>query len=1004
MKRNRKYSLGVYSGLGFLAVICGICIFLPPQAWFVEAQENYYQAYWRKHKDIVDHESLTAFFTFDEPELPEYSDGHCREEWYGIIDHASTGVVKTKGRHGDGIKFNGDNDTFYAFAASWPEIPKAFSIAFWMRLSPLPCSQDIFCTWDPKHMGFRLDRGELAFSWTAPKAVESISYHFDKYKEYVHIAVVADRETGSIRLYENGVCVAEGDCSDLVSFRWFFALGKGNFSRNREPLHGVIDDLAIWDRAISETELREIVASPYGLQEHFSSASERFSLEKKRVRAKLKEKVGRCVACFLSSISSWGDLRGDLGANHQVSIYLPDSSWRSLARLHAQSMRSGILVSREYVDAFVTMDGQTLECEMSLAGGTMCYPYTDRLAYVLKPIRAEVVFPGGYRRIELLPPEKAGWLMPLAISSLRNQCNLGDALRKDCNLAQLEINGLMRGIYLVRDATHMCVCQDDPPEILHYSARKQPFRQRDAEKEYWTPTVIDDATLRLGAMFSPQRKELVEKQLSCTAKILEEDHFSPVPVAFRTAIREQLALFQKDMAENVLSDIDNVPVSSSMMLGSNLCAWCITDALDFSCFTNMLPHGIAVAIQSDNTNLISNAGAVVRPAEHPELVTVTVSLTNERGFFRVVPMEFRVLPRKGLVPAIFVWSPILFGRAHQTDAALEIFADNGQNGLECCFDDFAKIRYRGNSSFFLGKKLLRIKTESPHHWFGKTGAKHMLAINASTDSLRVWNRLAFDLFRSFPRSGGVSNCAPHVGVAELFVNGRYWSLVEFAERLDEHLWGDPDYFAFRQRIASPRHPFMRQLRPDISSMDVLDMELDFETLLASTDRSAESLRRIKSKLDVTNIIDHMLLFSLFSNANGGASDFWMQECLMYDPSTGRYFYIPWDFDDSMRTDLGLIETNLDRLLAATDPEYNELVLKRWRELRATVLSTDSVLARYNDIVGGHAAYLPFEYNAWHVDKKEWDDIVGSIGAGREKIAYRLEKMDRLLAERCDGER
>ena len=985
----------------FCTMIFAVCAFVPQKIWFVDAQENYYKAYWRNHRKIIERESLVDFFTFDEPSLPEYSDGSCKEDWFGIIDHVAPGVMMTKGRHGDGVKFDGDNDTFYALDTGWASLPDAFSIAFWVNLSPLPASQDIFCTWFPKHIGFLLDRGRLCFVWTSAASVKSVSYHFDKYKEFVHVAVVADRREGRIRMYENGICVAEEDCRDMVSCRWPFVIGKGNLSRNRAPLHGIIDDLAIWNRAISEKELHDIVASSHGLQDHFSSYGRRLSMGMKRSRARVAEKIGRFVAWVSPGIVSRMHWMLEGGVVPKVSIYLTGANLRSLDRAHAKSTRSGGLVPCEFVEAIVAFGGQTMECKMSPTGGTMYYPYTDRPAYALESVRSGMTFPGGYRRLELLPPEKAGWMVPLAISEIRRASDPGHALRRDCTLIELEVNGLKRGVYLMRDVSRMSVSQDDPAEILHYNSGRQPYRQRDAEMEYLSPATMDKATSCLVALLSAESKALLERRLVCAADLLAQDPFSPVPASFRlAAIRERLAQCKRCMQESTLSSLDDVPVSAAMFLGSNLCAWCITDELDFSGFTKLLPHGISATIHSSNTNVLSSSGAVFRPKNHPECATVTVSLESEDGSSRSVPLEFRVLPLSNAVPAVYVWSPIPVGRSHQTDAAVEIFDGHQAGAGGCCFDDFAKIRYRGNSSFLFEKKLMRIKARSAHHWLSDTGTKHLLAINASTDVLRVWNGLAFDLFRSFPRPGETPHCAPHVKVAELFVNGRYWSLIEFAERLDEYLWDDPKCIAFRHRVASPRSPFMRQSRPDVAVIDALDIYLDLENMLASADGSEESLSRIESRLDITSIIDYLILFSLFSNVNGGESDFWMQECLMYNPVSGKYFYIPWDFDDAMRVDVDLIETNLNRLLSGLDPGYNGLVLNRWRQLRATVLATDTVLAKYDDAISDHEPYLIFEHRSWLPALADEADIQKRIQSGRDMLSRRLEKMDRLFSERC----
>lgn len=987
----------------FVATLAGIfwlCSSQAPEAWLLDPHENYYRSSWREHALICERESINRFFTFDEPKLPDYSDGSCKEEWYNDIDYVAPGVVIAPGKHGKGIKFNGDNDTFYALDYAWNVSYESFSMALWLKLNSMPTSQDIICTWTPKHIGLRLDRGKLRFDWSCSNSLESISYDFKKYKEFVHIAVIADRTSRKIRLYENGRCMAEGDYGDLYPFRWQLAFGKGNFAHNRDPLHGTIDDFAIWSRAISENELHDIVSSQYGLQDHFSSSKRRLALSKKKIRADLMWKLGRFFTVFTRRSTSRSYNPPAQIETEPIRIYLRDPDQRKLARIHAKSSRSGSLASDDSVEAFVTISGKTTECKISLAGGTTYYPYTDRPAYAIEPLDAKATFPNGLRSIELRPPEKAGWIIPLAISEIRKECNLGHALRKDCSLARLNINGMNRGIYLMHDTSRLSVTQDYDRDVLYCQESNQPFLQKNAEIEQVSPMAIDKATCNLAVMLSPQSRESIERTITEAAEILSHDRTSSVPCHFRFKfIDQQLATCRKIISGYASSGLADMSITPAMFLASNPCPWCITSDIDTSRFSNALPNGTGVVFDSSNTNLIAKTGKVTRPAARPELVTLTATLTNDLGVIRSIPMQFRIMPLTNSPPAVFVWTPMPLGRTHRTKSKVEIFDFNITNGIARSFEGFAKIRYRGNTSFRGTKKLINIKTDRPHRWLSDSDTTHLLAINARTDIMRVWNKLAYDLFRSFPRLDSTPNIAPHVKTAELFVNGHYWSLIEFAERLDEHLWGDTELIAFRHRIAAPKIPYMRQASHDATQIDTLDTFLQLEDLLSSFDGSDEMLKQIIASLDITSVIDYMILFSLFANTNGGNCDFFMQDCLMYNPASKKFFYIPWDFDTLMLSRPGIIETNLNRLLAKAYPDYNNLVLGRWQELRKTVLSTEYVLAMYDRIASGHSEYLQFEYMKWYPDQTS--NAKALIELGREKMAYRLEKLDRLFAERCE---
>lgn len=1005
MKRRGIFLL-VFSAV--LIVAFGVCTTVSADKWFINAQEKYFDTYWIQRERIKEKESLETFLTFDEPDEPEYSRAERAEEYFRDMATAYSGVAKARGKHGYGLRFNGEDDSFFTMRHAWVNIPDMFSIAFWMKLEKLPVSQDIFCAWDPtlKNFGISLDMGKLSFAWPSRDSsgnicTDTLSYDFHKYGEFVHIAVIADKTNSKkIRLYENGICMAESEFSEFNSFRWQFMLGRGNFNRKRFPFHGTIDDLAVWNRAISENELHSIFKSPNGLKEYFSTRKENFTLWRRRVKAKAMEKLGSFFSLELPNSERSLKTQQIKYPRDSLSIYIREPNVRRLARAHARSRRSGCtLAPAAPVEAFASIGKQTTECRITLAGGTTVYPFTDRPAYIIEPAGNRKTFPNGTRRIELIPPEKGGWLVPLAVSEIRKRVDFGKTEHSDCDLIKLEINGLDRGIYLLRDASLMHSCQTDLSHIWKYKGPGQPFFQRKEELEYYSPEIIDKFTAELVAFLSDEDKSFITQKLSTAQMLLDLDVHSPVPHAIRRReIRENAGLCAEIFSFNFGGNVEKVPVLPQMFLGENLNDWCVTDDLDFSKFRNKLPADISVLFESSRTNIISDSGIVTRPLLRPELVTINAKLTNKNKGFRIVPLEFRVLPVTNALPALCLWTAAPIGRTHRTDALIDIFEFN-DGSANSIYTDSASIRYRGNSSFIWPKKLISIKTENSHHWFGNTDTRHILTVDATTDRLRVWNSLAYDLFRSFPRSDGITNIAPHVKVAELFVNGKYWSLIEFAERVDEHLLGSSNRLIFRHQAAQPRNPVMRQTFPDISKYNAIETYLDFENLLSETNFTSDSLSQIKSRLDMTSIADLMILFSLFGNVNGINHSFAMQEDLIFDTTKGRFFYVPWDFELLSFRHTGIIENELNIILAKNDPEYNGLVYARWQELRRTVLTAENISAQLKWTVSKHVEYLPFEFNTWYKKKNRFNNIDLEIQNRCLALEMRLEQLDELFKEK-----
>ena len=100
--------------------------------------------------------------------------------------------------------------------------------------------------------------------------------------EFMHVAATLDDATGSMKLYKNGVCVAE----TTTAVRPFANLdplsnpgvGIGNHgglfqTPHHFPFHGLIDELKVYDQALTAAEVLAIYQAghggvPHGLRTH----------------------------------------------------------------------------------------------------------------------------------------------------------------------------------------------------------------------------------------------------------------------------------------------------------------------------------------------------------------------------------------------------------------------------------------------------------------------------------------------------------------------------------------------------------------------------------------------------------------------------------------------------------------------------------------------------------------------------------------------------------------
>lgn len=901
-------------------------------------------------------------------------------------------TIIARGACGAGLKFDGDDDTFFDTRFKW--IPgDSFSISFWMKARELPIRQDVIFQ-GMLRLGARLDCGDFAFDVTTTSGVQSAAFPFSGFGRFTHVAAVVDGAAGRLSLYENGVLRASRTIDPPSPMDWKLVLGRCSLLGKRHAFSGSLDEIVLWNTALHPRQIARLASAPSASRRMALPASRRFRISRYKFLGRLAQMAGSLENIPAPNVARWVRAARARKSLQCVSLIVDTKGMRRLRRAHVRSCASGhrTPAASRPVRAFISLDGKMARCLVSLGGGTLCYPHSGRPAYVIDPMPGDSSLPGGARRILLSPPETSGWLVRIAGSLAWRMTGLPSP-PPDSSAVALHVNGRHRGCYVMSDCSRMLVRQGEEEDPLYYVNAGQLPVQRQAELERLAPTALPGrVAAATGARLSGEDRAALEASLRTIADALWGDASSPVPQAERARILDSALA-------SVMRGIDAAKVSppepdETLLLGGNIAPWFVEGDLDLSSFR--VPDGWSVSFKSDSPEWIDDSGHLLkRPEGAPVFVSLAAQVVGPDGAAISRALEFRLVPDGGAVPAMFVWTPVPLGKTHRTDAAVEIigrgkreyFTATGSGGA-------GGIRYKGNTSFRGEMKLPNIKLDRPHRLLGGTETRLLVGINAHTDQLRSLNGLAYDLFRAFPKKAGEGNFAPRVKVFELFINGRYRGLLEFAERIDRDMLDEGNAAVFRLMATHPREPFVRQARPSPAEVDAMP---HYDGLIAQLEAPAsdETRRAVAGMLDIESAIDFQILYSLFANANGGDYRFWTLDALVWSPSRDRLFFVPWDFDlYHNREPLGIVKTNLDRWLEREMPGHRERMRERWRELRRSVLTEGAIKEALERRLAVHLGYLPSNSRRWEGDLAGEDDF---LRVRDEEIAFLMKQLLRLDA-------
>lgn len=328
------------------------------------------------------------------------------------------------------------------------------------------------------------------------------------------------------------------------------------------------------------------------------------------------------------------------------------------------------------------------------------------------------------------------------------------------------------------------------------------------------------------------------------------------------------------------------------------------------------------------------------------------------------------------------------------------------------------INYRGASSYSgFDKKQYRIKFYNKE---GSSNAKNVtfLGMGANSewvlngpflDKTLLRNRLAYETARD------IFEWAPDNRYVEVFLNGEYQGVYLAIEpvtngesrlRLSEFglLSGETSYVVKRDRIETEENPLEVYGKTAGKTNNDLFIDYPSSSDLTETQREwiTEDINRFEEVLygegfddpktgymqyiDVNNFVDYVIFNEVFMNNDAGNLSTYL-----YKELTGKLQIAVWDYNNCLDNYQGVKQdftefytvnrTWFSRMLQ--DREFMAKVVERYRQLRQSVLSTDSVNARIDGYQEELGPAIDRNYAVWGYVF----DTNMLVGAGRDITSY-----------------
>ena len=393
----------------------------------------------------------------------------------------------------------------------------------------------------------------------------------------------------------------------------------------------------------------------------------------------------------------------------------------------------------------------------------------------------------------------------------------------------------------------------------------------------------------------------------------------------------------------------------------------------------------------------------------------TVSYTDSTNVKRTAMLQFTFLPIVQLIGA--------FGYDYAEGHFLLIKPDvPGTDTLE------ASIKWRGASTNLKNrhKRNYKVKLKKNKTLLGMRNDDSWILDAGQADVFRLRNRVAMDIWNDMAHPPYYIDKEPAARngvsgkVVELFLNDEYRGIYNFSENLDRKQmrlkqvkdgevrgclykvkgfgYGNMNDTVDMYDNHSVMWEYIEAKYPDLQDNDTTDWSTLYNALNFVTFSSDEEFEKhVGEYFDLPVLADFCIFAATLSALdNRGKNTFWA----VYDKAKDKKLTpAPWDLDcttgqewavninsPSVIIDLGIGVTN--RLNEHNVLHFNDTLNNRYKELRKTLLSTDSLINRYvyyyKILMNSGAATR--EENRWSGD----DDIRGEVICFKEEIDYIID--------------
>lgn len=827
----------------------------------------------------------------------------------------------------------------------WPNSPFGFigndaTFAAWYRPGDI-CRRQVL--WKEKGFSLELADGELRLTLgEAENPLRVTCPYAGELGEFCHVALVFERS--HVAIYQQGAETARLMLEQPIEVSsLLFALGV----EAHRPFEGDLDELCIWQRALTAKEVESIATSKRGLRwkyEPMVSALETFFARAESLAAGIYRTAGRLVPPRLDPVPGGREFP-------KVTMWPSKKDERHFTKAHEASLYSGYRTPKaaNFRGLDVTVDGRTARMEVSLDD---VYGRTDgrRPAFMVKDPTG-----GGCGLIRLYPPELHAALhpdapYPLPLSGHFVRLFSGDSYRglyvmeefertKSAWMARGERNtGFKRALYYLSVPSDA----DVPPPGM-------------TEENAYEKTV----SLVLSDMLFPWSRQELRTRLHRHKQRWARGKFDPVPKADE--------LLQRVTAGN----------PSPLFVTNDL-------ALDVP----------GITWETSDATLITRDGRVNRPATGaPRPVTLTPEKADGT---RGKPLRFRVVPMAPDLQTLFLYIGVPVQKHRKSDfACFRVPAGGGEP--EWLFGTGAEqggIKHRGNTSYARGaKRPFMLCFDHDVNWSGtrSRASRRVLLLAGYSDATRLRNKVSFDSFRT-AATADVPNGIVDVTWAEVFINGEYFGVWETCRRVKDVCESGTKLFKV-QALNQNLWGVINSDMTDCVSVDncredpYQELERLFEfTSTASKEQFAEE---VEKTFHVNSLIDYILMLNFTENFDGRMTNHYIGKW------GGKWFIVPWDYDKTFGDGkTAFLKNRLIARLYNDVPGFPARVEEKWRDLREGAMSDTAVLGRIDRDAAMLAPYMEEEYRLLSpvVDM----DAVFPVMVERLKgvVAERLALMDR----------